>query len=263
MRIVLCTRGGLHGRLVLERLLSSRDVEVTGIVLSTGTAHEGFVREAAHHVGRSGVAYAAYLWCSTTLADAILTLVGQGSVARRAARLGIPTLSTRRVNDQPARAFVAGCAPALLVSAFFDQLVGAELARVPRLGAVNIHPSPLPDFRGVDPVFFARLRSCPTLGTTVHRLTPQIDAGPILARETCEPIGDESVLAATARLYDRGARLLLDHMGAIANGEPGAVQEGGNYDSWPARGEVASLRARGTRLVRWRDLGLRELPRPG
>ncbi|HEX4781989.1 MAG TPA: hypothetical protein VH301_14595, partial [Usitatibacter sp.] len=61
-------------------------------------------------------------------------------------------------------------------------------------------------------------------------------------------------LAATARLYRRGADLLVENLARIAAGEPGAAQEGeGCYDSWPARRDVAALRSRAA-LVHAGDL---------
>jgi methionyl-tRNA formyltransferase len=256
LRIVLCTNGGLHGALVLDRLLASPHAEVVGVVLSSRTlrASQGFLAGALGHIRRSGLPYATYLWCSTSLADLVLRFSPTSPVPIRASRQGIPTWTTRRVNDAASRAFIEGRSPDLIVSAFFNQRIAEDVACVPRLGAVNIHPSALPEFKGVDPVFFAKLRDGP-LGVSVHRIAPELDCGEIIARETLISPPGESVLAATARLFDRGADLLTRALTDIQSGKRGTPQPpGGTYDSWPTRSTVAALHARGSHLMRWSDL---------
>jgi len=122
-------------------------------------------------------------------------------------------------------------------------------------GAVNIHPSLLPDLKGVDPVFFARLRGVAPLGVTLHRIVQDLDAGPVLAQARVDVAARDSVLAITARLFERGADLLLDKLDAILAGDPGVAQQGvGSYDSWPSSAQVARLRRAGGALVRATDL---------
>jgi methionyl-tRNA formyltransferase len=156
-------------------------------------------------------------------------------------------MRTRNINAEPG--LIAALKPDLIVSAFFNQRIGpAVLGIAP---ALNIHPSLLPAFRGVDPVFYARLRDAP-LGVTVHRVSPELDSGDIVAQEPFDPGG--SVLESTVALYARGAQLLIDTLGQPARPQSGS----GNYDSWPRRADVAALRRKGVRLARVRDLLARE-----
>jgi methionyl-tRNA formyltransferase len=256
LRIVLCTSGGLPGALVLDRLLASPRIEIAGLVLSSRVrrADDGFLGGALAYVRRSGIAYAAYLWSSTSLADLLLRFSPPGPVSRRAAQRAIPVWATRRVNDAASHDFIRARSPDLLVAAFFNQRIAEDIARIPRLGAVNIHPSALPDFKGVDPVFFAMLRGAPALGVTVHRISPEWDAGEILRREIVPGEAGESVLHATARLYARGAALVTQALGDLEAGTPGTTQSGeGCYDSWPSRSDVAALARKGVALVRASD----------
>lgn len=210
------------------------------------------------HLRGSGLRYSTYLWASTSLSELMLRFSSLQTAWVRAARAGIPVLATRNIADASGRRFLETCDADLLVSAFFDQRIDEDLARMPGCGAVNIHPSLLPDFKGVDPVFFARLRGHRELGVTVHLVSPQWDAGPVLCRETMAVREADSVFLATARLYDRGAQLLAGALDAIRAGEPGATQAlEGCYDSWPRRDDVAALGRRGIALVRASDLGPR------
>lgn len=62
---------------------------------------------------------------------------------------------------------------------------------VPRFGALNIHPSPLPKYRGPSPIPWGIRNGDPYMGLTVHRMTERIDAGPVLAQVADIPIPDD------------------------------------------------------------------------
>lgn len=49
-------------------------------------------------------------------------------------------------------------------------------------GAINMHPSRLPDYRGAEPLLWQLAASEPMLATTIHRLTDQFDCGGIVAQ---------------------------------------------------------------------------------
>jgi len=254
IRVLLCTSGGLAGARVMDRLAAAPAVELVGVVHSTRLlrAGQGALAAAGEFLRRCGFAYAGYLWCSTALSGALAR--APAGVRAQARRRGIPLLGTPDINSAGALGFVRRCAPALLVSAFFNQRIGGAALAIPAHGGVNIHPSLLPEFRGVDPVFRALLEGRRALGVSVHRLSEELDAGNVLAAAE-QAVDGASVFRATAGLYDRGARLLLEALPRIAAGEAGAPQrEGGGYDSWPGPREVAELRRRGHSLVRLRDL---------
>ena len=49
-------------------------------------------------------------------------------------------------------------------------------------GAINMHPSRLPDYRGAEPLLWQLAAAEPTLATTIHRLADQFDCGDIVAQ---------------------------------------------------------------------------------
>jgi len=250
LRVVFCTRGGLFGDLVLKRLLACDRVELCGIVRSSRvfSPQWGFVRGGLAFMRRCGIAYSLYLFCATTLADVVR------AIARKAPRLSVPAHTTRNVNDAAGLRFLRECAPDLIVSAFFDQRLEEIALTIPACGSVNIHPSLLPAFRGVEPVLQAKLQNGPGIGVTVHRMTPVFDAGNILAQQSVDLRDGASVFETTARLLEHGAELLIGALAGVARAEPGLPQSaGGSYESWPARAELRALRARGGRLFRLAD----------
>ena len=257
IRVVFCSNGGLNGALVMDRLLRSPRVRIVGLIVSTRMLrpNQGYLTGALEFVRRSGVAYTLALWCSTALADWLLRFSPIAPITRQAKRLAIPMIATRQINDAMSVQFLKSAAPDLLVSAFFNQRIDATVAALPRSGAVNIHPSPLPEFRGVDPVFHATLQHATTLGASVHAITAEFDQGPIFARETRPADAKHSVLWNTAYNYRCGADLLTGVLDTITNGVPGEPQSvPGGYDSWPTPSQVAALQKQGKKLVAMEDL---------
>jgi len=76
---------------------------------------------------------------------------------------------------------IAALEPDLVVSATFPQRIPPEVTAIPRYGAVNLHPAPLPRGRGPNP---ARLlyEGDLTVAGALHRIVPEFDAGPVLSR---------------------------------------------------------------------------------
>jgi methionyl-tRNA formyltransferase len=86
-------------------------------------------------------------------------------------------------------------------------------------------------------------------------MSPELDAGRIVAQRSIEGAGNSSVFALTARLFREGAELLAGVVESIAGGATGRPQRGvGSYQSWPTRGEVRQLRGRGGALLHLSDL---------
>ena len=256
LRTVLCTCGGLYGALVLRRLRACDRLEICAVIRSSRVIEPrfGFIRGAVEQIRRSGLRYALYLWCSTTLADWLCGVTGVGAVPTRSAS-GTTVYTTRNINDAQGLEFLSACAPDLLVSAFFNQRVHAPALALPKRGCLNIHPALLPEAKGVDPVFQSLLHGVPPLGVTVHFMSPELDAGRIVAQRPIDGSARASVFAITARLYAQGAELLASGMESIAAGATGTPQGGiGSYQSWPTRSEVRQLRARGGALLHWADL---------
>jgi hypothetical protein len=258
-RVLLCTSGGLYGALVMRRLLDNPAIELVGLVRSTRVlaAGQGWLPGVRALLRRSGPRYLAYLGIATTVADALGHWSPLAAVGRAAARPGLPLLSTGDLNAGAGPAFITRQRPDILLSAFFNQRIGEAVCAIPRHGAVNIHPSLLPDFRGVDPVFHARLQGAATLGVSLHRISPEFDAGSLLAQSAVAPDPEASLLRMTAELFDRGAALLADSLPALLQGDPGRPQPpGGGYDSWPAPAQVDDYLRAGHRLLRPGDLRL-------
>jgi methionyl-tRNA formyltransferase len=240
---------------VLDRLRACQQIEICGIVRSSRNFHPrfGFLRGVLAYIRSSGIGYSLYLLCATTIADWVCSFSAIGGVPTRSRAGDTPVLTTRNVNDAEALQFLRDYAPDLLISAFFDQRLQEAALAIPSHGCVNIHPSLLPSFKGVDPVLQARLQGA-DVGVTLHYMTAQLDAGEILSQRSPAIRPQASVFETTALLFREGAEMLVAQLGRVERREHGAPQNGaGSYQSWPSRAEVRALRALGAVLMRFSD----------
>jgi methionyl-tRNA formyltransferase len=103
---------------------------------------------------------------------------------------------------------VATLQPSVGVLAAYGKILPENLINCFPKGILNVHPSLLPRWRGSSPIQAAIAAGDRETGVTIHLLSPQIDAGPILAQESYPLRGDETVEGLTAFLAQRGAELL-------------------------------------------------------
>lgn len=107
----------------------------------------------------------------------------------------------------------------LFVVAAYGQILSPQVLDIPPRGAINVHASLLPKYRGAAPIAWAIWEGETETGVTIIRLTPQLDAGNMLAVART-PIGRrESAGALESRLARLGADLALQVIDQLAAGE--------------------------------------------
>jgi methionyl-tRNA formyltransferase len=99
-----------------------------------------------------------------------------------------------------------------------------RVASHPRHGMVNLHPSLLPRFRGPNG-FRALYEGEPRLGATLHYLTPDLDAGPILAQASYPTPEDVQPASALATLQRAAREALEAGVPRALAGAPGEPQD--------------------------------------
>src|SRR5260370_29213589 len=128
--------------------------------------------------------------------------------------LTTPVFQPEKVNTPEALADLRAVEADLLVVAAYGQILSPELLAIPRLGAINVHASLLPKYRGAAPVAYAILNGDAETGVSIIQVFPQLDAGPILAVART-PIGPHETAGG---LEDRLAKLAVDLL-------PGVIEQ--------------------------------------
>ena len=119
---------------------------------------------------------------------------------------------------------VAALEPDLIISATFPHRIPPEVTSIPRFGALNLHPAPLPRGRGPNPMRLIYEGDL-TVGGAVHRIAPEFDAGPILGLQTRrlpDAVTAEVIFATWADLL---LTALDEAVPRAVAGDPGETQD--------------------------------------
>lgn len=114
--------------------------------------------------------------------------------------------------------------PDLVVSMTFPYRIPPEITSIPRYGAVNLHPAPLPYYRGPNPLRLI-YDGFPTIGATLHRTEEDFDTGVIFSLHSAplpQPTTPEAVLSIWPSLM-MGA--LAEGIARVLAGEAGTPQD--------------------------------------
>jgi methionyl-tRNA formyltransferase len=135
-----------------------------------------------------------------------------------AAELGVAVLTPERLRAPQSIAAVLALEPGLAVLADYGQIVPPALLDLPH-GALNLHPSALPRWRGASPIPAAILAGDAATAVTLMRMDTGLDTGPVVAQVAVRLDGAETAPALEARLAETAARLLADSLGPWLRGE--------------------------------------------
>lgn len=139
--------------------------------------------------------------------------------------LGIPvfqpaTLSGKKPEGREAVERITAAPFDVLVVAAYGLMIPRPLLTFPRFGAINVHASLLPRWRGAAPVEYAILHGDPETGISLMQMDIGLDTGAVLASEKT-PIGpDETGIALTERLSEIGANLLCASLPRLESLQP-------------------------------------------
>jgi methionyl-tRNA formyltransferase len=140
-------------------------------------------------------------------------------VADAARELGIPVLAPSKIRDPEAVAGVLDLEPDCLVVAAYGQILPPALIDGPPRGAVNVHGSLLPRWRGASPIAHAILAGDAETGVSIMRMDSGLDTGPVYSTVRL-PLGSEvTAPALTVALAFLGASELVKVLGHLANDE--------------------------------------------
>lgn len=141
-----------------------------------------------------------------------------GPVADFAAGHGLRVLQPERIRDEAFLSALAALSADLGIVAAYGKILPARLLALPRLGLINVHASLLPRWRGASPIHRAVMAGDAETGVSIMRVVEALDAGGVFA-ETRRPIGpDETSDEVERDLAERGARLILPVIDALAGG---------------------------------------------
>lgn len=131
---------------------------------------------------------------------------------------GIEVLQFEKLNDEAVETLKNFSAEFYIVASY-GKIIPQAILDIPTKGALNIHPSLLPLYRGASPLQSTILADDSNTGVTIIKMDAQMDHGPIIAKTKVEITNwPPTVIELEHTLAISGTQLLADHLEDYLNG---------------------------------------------
>lgn len=136
-----------------------------------------------------------------------------------AVELGLEILQPEKISGSSELERIIDLAPDLIVTAAFGQFLPERLLQAPKRGAINVHASLLPKYRGGAPVHYALINGEAETGVTIMEMVKKMDAGAILSQDSLPIKDQDDVGTLFDKLSELGRELLIKTLPKILAGE--------------------------------------------
>ncbi len=147
------------------------------------------------------------------------------AVKLAAEALGLPVYQPERVSKGEGLEQLCALTPDLLVVAAFGEILGEETLSSAKQGAINLHASLLPRYRGAAPIQRALMAGERVTGVTVQWMVRELDAGDIILQRALEIEEEEDFGQLHDRLAALGAEVLVEAVGLIMRKEAPRIRQ--------------------------------------
>ncbi|MBI1943530.1 MAG: methionyl-tRNA formyltransferase [Betaproteobacteria bacterium] len=148
------------------------------------------------------------------------------AVKRLALERALPLFQPATLKDPGALERLAATRPAALVVAAYGLMLPPRALELARHGALNIHASLLPRWRGAAPIQRALLAGDRETGITIMQMDAGLDTGPLIAQHRLAIAPDDDFQSLHERLAALGAAAIVAALDELAAGRMRAVAQG-------------------------------------
>ncbi len=155
-----------------------------------------------------------------------------GSVRQLAESHGLRIETPDNPNTPEWVAAGAAVNPDFLFSFYYRYMLDSAWLKVPRLGALNMHGSLLPKFRGRAPVHWAILKGEPVTGASLHYMVEKPDAGALVDQQSVTILENDTALDVSLKVAGAAADVLRRSLPLLVAGRAPARPldlEAGSY----------------------------------
>lgn len=148
--------------------------------------------------------------------------IGRGKKMREtkistiAKALQIPLIQPAKLSDQHFQKYISWMKPDIFVVVAY-KILPDKLLSIPQFGAINLHPSLLPKYRGAAPIQWALLNGDLTTAVTTISLSRKIDSGAILMQESVDVNDNDNYGMLSDRLSKLGANIVVKTLDELEN----------------------------------------------
>ena len=165
------------------------------------------------------------------------------SVAELARSAGVPVVTPDDVNTDDSVAAIAAVRPDFLFSFYYRLMMKPRVLALPSRGALNLHGSYLPHYRGRAPVNWVLVNGESETGVTLHEMDEKPDHGAIVAQRRIAIARDDTALTLTRKLAAESRLLLREVYPKLIDGSAPRIPQDHRQSSYfggrkPADGEI-------------------------
>lgn len=172
-----------------------------------------------------------------------------GSVAELAELNNIPVIRPNDPNSAAVIEQISGLQPDWLFSFYYRHMLGKALLDIPAKGALNMHGSLLPKYRGRVPINWAVIHGEKECGASLHRMEIKPDAGALIDQQAVPILPNDTAHEVFQKVTCAAEMVLMRALPGLLNGDArdvpldlaagsyfgGRKPEDGRIDwSWPA-----------------------------
>src|SRR3989338_11236486 len=108
--------------------------------------------------------------------------------------------------------------PEIIFSFYYRRLLCDEILEIPAKGALNLHGSLLPKYRGRAPVNWVLLNGEKETGLTLHHMVKQADAGDIVAQKKVAISREDTALTLFKKLVPFTGEIIKENLALLEKG---------------------------------------------
>jgi methionyl-tRNA formyltransferase len=147
------------------------------------------------------------------------------SVQKLAELHGIPTITPDNPNVPEVEEQIRALQPDFYFSFYYREMLRAPLLAIPKRGALNMHGSLLPKYRGRVPVNWAIIRGETETGATLHYMTEKPDNGDIVAQQAVPILPNDTAHEVFQKVTVAAEMALNDVLPSLLAGKAQAVKQ--------------------------------------
>jgi len=146
------------------------------------------------------------------------------AVGITAKKLRIATLQPPKIHDIHFLKYLSWLQPDIFVVVAF-KILSQRILSIPKYGAINLHPSKLPKYRGAAPIQWSLINGDSQTAATTISLSKQIDSGAILMQKSVRIAENDNYGTLSQRLSKLGAELVVETLNNIEKGRINKIRQ--------------------------------------
>lgn len=139
------------------------------------------------------------------------------TIKKTALESGLKIYQPKQINTLQTKEFLEKLAPDLFIVVAYGQILFQTILDIPKILPINIHASLLPKYRGAAPINRSLIAGEKTTGTTIIKMTKEMDAGQIIAQRTTIIAETDDAVTLRNKLSLEGTELLIESLEIIEN----------------------------------------------